>query len=391
MKILITTDWYSPAVNGVVTSVLNLRRELELRGHEVRVLTLSQDLHSSVQDGVTRIGSVAAGLVYPGVRLRTALAGRWVRELVEWGPDVVHSQCEFSTFFLARRIAEELNVPLIHTYHTVYEDYTHYFSPSVRLGRRAVAALSRWVAARTDCMIAPTGKVRTLLQGYGVRTPVFVVPSGIDLRRFQRPPVPGCRASLLAALDIPRENLVLVSVGRLAAEKNLDELLRFRAAMGDQAVTLLLVGDGPYRAQLEREAADLGLPAPQVVFAGMVPPQQVAEWYQLGDLFVSASSSETQGLTYVEALAAGVPALCRADPCLSGVIRDGENGWQFRDFSDFMSKLEAFRAHPELRRALSEQAAASARDYSAEEFARRVEGIYLAQITRRSGWKEISA
>lgn len=391
MKILITTDWYSPAVNGVVTSVLNLRRELELRGHEVRVLTLSQDLHSSVQDGVTRIGSVAAGLVYPGVRLRTALAGRWVRELVEWGPDVVHSQCEFSTFFLARRIAEELNVPLIHTYHTVYEDYTHYFSPSVRLGRRAVAALSRWVAARTDCMIAPTGKVRTLLQGYGVRTPVFVVPSGIDLRRFQRPPVPGCRASLLAALDIPRENLVLVSVGRLAAEKNLDELLRFRAAMGDQAVTLLLVGDGPYRAQLEREAADLGLRAPQVVFAGMVPPQQVAEWYQLGDLFVSASSSETQGLTYVEALAAGVPALCRADTCLNGVIRDGENGWQFRDFSDFMSKLETFRAHPELRRALSEQAAASARDYSAEEFACRVEAIYLAQIARRSGREEVSA
>lgn len=391
MKILITTDWYSPAVNGVVTSVLNLRRELELRGHEVRVLTLSQDLHSSVQDGVTRIGSVAAGLVYPGVRLRTALAGRWVRELVEWGPDVVHSQCEFSTFFLARRIAEELNVPLIHTYHTVYEDYTHYFSPSVRLGRRAVAALSRWVAARTDCMIAPTGKVRTLLQGYGVRTPVFVVPSGIDLRRFQRLPVPGCRASLLAALDIPRENLVLVSVGRLAAEKNLDELLRFRAAMGDQAVTLLLVGDGPYRAQLEREAADLGLRAPQVVFAGMVPPQQVAEWYQLGDLFVSASSSETQGLTYVEALAAGVPALCRADPCLNGVIRDGENGWQFRDFSDFMSKLETFRAHPELRRALSEQAAASARDYSAEEFAHRVEAIYLAQIARRSGREEVSA
>lgn len=391
MKILITTDWYSPAVNGVVTSVLNLRRELELRGHEVRVLTLSQDLHSSVKDGVTRIGSVAAGLVYPGVRLRTALAGRWVRELVEWGPDVVHSQCEFSTFFLARRIAEELNVPLIHTYHTVYEDYTHYFSPSVRLGRRAVAALSRWVAARTDCMIAPTGKVRALLQGYGVRTPVFVVPSGIDLRRFQRPPVPGCRASLLAALDIPPENLVLVSVGRLAAEKNLDELLRFRAAMGDQAVTLLLVGDGPYRSQLEREAAELGLRAPQVVFAGMVPSQQVAEWYQLGDLFVSASSSETQGLTYVEALAAGVPALCRADPCLDGVIRDGENGWQFRDFSDFMKKLDAFCAHPEQRQTLSEQAALSAKDYSAEEFARRVEAIYLAQIARRRGQEEVSA
>ena len=138
MKILITSDWYSPAVNGVVTSVKNLRRELERRGHEVRVLTLSQTTHSREEDGVTYLGSVAAGLIYPGARLRTALAVKWVRDLVEWGPDVVHSQCEFSTFFLARRIAEELDVPLVHTYHTVYEDYTHYFSPSVRLGRRAV-------------------------------------------------------------------------------------------------------------------------------------------------------------------------------------------------------------------------------------------------------------
>ena len=106
MKILITSDWYIPAVNGVVTSVKNLRRELELRGHEVRVLTLSQNRRSYERDGVTYLGSVAAGLVYPGARLRTALAGRWVRKIVEWGPDVVPSQCEFSTFFLARRIAE---------------------------------------------------------------------------------------------------------------------------------------------------------------------------------------------------------------------------------------------------------------------------------------------
>ena len=168
MKILITTDWYTPAVNGVVTSVKNLQRELERRGHEVRILTLSQSLHSWSRDGVTAIGSVNAGRIYPGARLRTAMAGRWVRELMDWRPDVIHSQCEFSTFFLARRIAEELDVPLVHTYHTVYEDYTHYFSPSVRWGRCAVAAFSRWVAAQVDGMIAPTGKVRGLLQGYGV-------------------------------------------------------------------------------------------------------------------------------------------------------------------------------------------------------------------------------
>ena len=171
MKILITTDWYTPAVNGVVTSVKNLQRELERRGHEVRILTLSQSLHSWSRDGVTAIGSVNAGRIYPGARLRTAMAGRWVRELMDWRPDVIHSQCEFSTFFLARRIAEELDVPLVHTYHTVYEDYTHYFSPSVRWGRCAVAAFSRWVAAQVDGMIAPTGKVRGLLQGYGRSLP----------------------------------------------------------------------------------------------------------------------------------------------------------------------------------------------------------------------------
>lgn len=387
MKILITSDWYSPAVNGVVTSVKNLRRELERRGHEVRVLTLSQTTRSWEKDGVTYLGSVAAGLVYPGARLRTALAGKWVRELVAWRPDVVHSQCEFSTFFLARRIAEELDVPLVHTYHTVYEDYTHYFSPSVRFGKKAVAVFSRWVAGQTDCLIAPTGKVRLLLKSYGVDKPVFVVPSGIDLRRFGGEPDPWRMAVLRASLDIPQDRLVLVSVGRLAGEKNIDELLRIRAAMGNSAVTLLLVGDGPDRARLEGLAASLGLAAPDVVFAGQVAPEQVADWYQLGDLFVSASTSETQGLTYVEALAAGVPALCRLDTCLVNVIRDGENGWQYRDEADFQRKLDCFLAQPHRRKQLSQNARQTAEGFSAEHFAESVEAVYREQIARRAGQK----
>ena len=382
MKILITSDWYLPAVNGVVTSVKNLRRELEARGHEVRVLTLSQNRHSCRKDGVTCLGSVAAGLIYPGARLRTALAGKWVREIVEWGPDVVHSQCEFSTFFLARRIAEELDIPLVHTYHTVYEDYTHYFSPNVRFGKKAAAVFTRWAASHTDCLIAPTGKVRMLLQGYGVEKPIFVVPSGIDLRRFRDEPDPLRGAVLRASLDIPRERTVLVFVGRLAEEKRVDELLRFRANMGPGGVTLLLVGDGPDRKRLEGVAQSLGLAAPDVVFAGMVPAEQVADWYQLGDLFVSASTSETQGLTYAEALAAGVPVLCRADPCLLGVVRDGENGWQYHDEADFRARLEDFLAHPQNREALRRAARETGEEYSAQRFAQRVEAIYLEQVER---------
>ena len=381
MKILMTSDWYSPAVNGVVTSVKNLKKELERRGHEVRVLTLSQTRRSWEQDGVTYLGSVAAGLIYPGARLRTALAGTWVRERVAWGPDVVHSQCEFSTFFLARRIAQELGIPLVHTYHTVYEDYTHYFSPSVHFGKKAAAVFTRWAASHTDCLIAPTGKVRMLLQSYGVEKPVFVVPSGIDLRPFQSEADPLRSAVLRSSLDIPKDRTVLVCVGRLAEEKNIEELLRFRANLGPGRYTLLLVGDGR---ELEETAAGLGLTAPDAIFAGMVPADQVADWYRLGDLFVSASTSETQGLTYAEALAAGVPVLCRADPCLAGVVREGENGWQYRDEADFRKKLDAFLAAPHHRDRLSRQARQSAEEFSAQLFGERAEAIYEDQIERRA-------
>ena len=123
MKILITSDWYAPAVNGVVTSILNLRRELTARGHEVRVLTLAEGMHSFEKDGVYYLGSLDAGLIYPGARLRSLAAGQAVEQFIRWKPDLVHSQCEFSTFSLAKRIARAVNAPLIHTYHTVYEDY----------------------------------------------------------------------------------------------------------------------------------------------------------------------------------------------------------------------------------------------------------------------------
>ena len=383
MKILITSDWNDLAVNGVATSVKNLRRELERRGHEVRVLTLSQSRRSWQDNGVTYLGSLPVGRIYPGARLRTALSGRWVREIIAWGPDIVHSQCELSTFPLARRLAEELEIPLVHTYHTVYEDYTHYFSPSVRLGKKAVAALSRRVADMTDAMIVPTDKVRRLLLGYGVRAPIHVVPSGIDLSRFHGEVAAEQLRKQREQLGIPAHRRVLVYVGRLAEEKNVEELLRFRAgAKNMEDLTLLIVGGGPWKPHLEKTARELGLTAPDVVFAGMVSPETVPAWYRMGDLFVSASTSETQGLTYAEALATGTPALCRADECLEGVIVNGCNGWQYRTEEEFFRLVEEFYAHPERRAAMEAAARESAEEFSAQRFGARVEAIYLDRIAR---------
>ena len=381
MKILITTDWYSPAVNGVVTSVLNLRRELTARGHEVRVLTLSRSPRSFVQDGVYFLGSVPAGLVYPGARLRTAPAKRFARELVAWRPDVVHSQCEFSTFPLARGIARALDIPLIHAYHTVYENYTHYFSPSVRWGRWAAAFFTRWVAVRTDCLIAPTEKTESLLRGYRVDCPIRVAPTGIDLRRFRTPEAAEDRLSLRRELGIPDGNTVVLFVGRLAEEKNPGELLNYLTAFRGRPVTLLFVGDGPCREALESRVRELGL-SEQVCFTGMVSPERIPAYYRLGDLFVSASTSETQGLTYLEALASGLPALCRADDCLTGVVTDGENGWQYHTEAEFYDRLERFLADPALRAAMGTAARDTAGSFGADAFAATVESIYREILAR---------
>ncbi|MGE4277850.1 MAG: glycosyltransferase family 4 protein [Lawsonibacter sp.] len=377
MKILITTDWYAPIINGVVTSVLNLRRELLLRGHDVRVLTLSQTTLSFESDGVTYIGSVGAGKIYPGARIKTAFFSSFVQDLIDWQPDVIHSQCEFSTFFIARKIAKKLDIPMIHTYHTVYEDYTHYFSPSKKWGRFMVASLSRWVIGPTACVIAPTEKVRAILNGYGIDRDIHVIPTGIDLSRFTQAPAPERRRAIKKQLGIPEENRVLLYVGRLAKEKNLEELLRYHAKRNMQFLTFLIVGDGPHRDALEQMVSELGI-RDSVRFAGMIPPEEIGEYYHIGDLFVSASVSETQGLTYIEALASGLPTLCRRDECLDGVVLSGYNGWQYENERDYLEKLDSFFTRAEMRKTMRKNAAAFARKrFSSTVFAEKAERVYL--------------
>lgn len=376
MKVLLTTDWYTPAVNGVVTSVLALRRQLQRQGHEVRVLTLAAGLHSHQGDGVWALGSVNAGLIYPGARLRTPDAAAALQALIAWGPDVVHSQCEFSTFALARRIARATGAPLVHTYHTVYEDYTHYFSPSRRWGRALVRGFTRHIAARCDTIVAPTAKVARLLEGYGVACPVCTLPTGIDTARFAAAD-PARAAALRARLGLPADRPVLLFLGRLAREKNLDELLDLmgRLTADGTPATLLVVGDGPDRPRVQALAA--GLP---VVFAGMADPADVPLYYAAADLFLSASTSETQGLTYLEALAAGLPAVCRADPCLDGVVENGRNGWQYRTPAELEAAVRALLADPAARRAMGQRAAAGAGTFSEEAFGRGAEALYRRLI-----------
>ena len=373
MKILITTDWYAPVINGVVTSVLLLQRELEERGHEVRVVTLSNSLHTYKADGVYYMGSVSANRIYPGARLRVNRNRSLLQELLAWHPDVIHSQCEFSSFRVAYAISSRLGVPIVHTYHTVYEDYTHYFSPSVRVGRYVVSAFSRWICSRAACIVAPSRKVEKLLREYGVACRIEVIPTGVDLSAYRAEPAPGRLEALRRQWDIPRDHTVLLYLGRMAKEKNLEQLVDQVADTRRRDVTLLLVGDGPDREAILDYARERRVP---VIFTGMVPHAEAPDYYRLGDIFITASTSETQGLTYFEALAAGVPVLCRRDACVEGVVENGFNGWQYETGEDFARYLTDFCGDGELRRRMSRAAWESSERFSAEAFGAAAEALY---------------
>lgn len=387
LRVLITTDWWEPVVNGVVASVQTLRRGLIALGLDVRVLTLSQGIRPHHEPGVYRIGSVSAAMLYDRARIGMPSSRRVLRDILQWRPDVVHSQAEFSTYVWARRIARTLSVPLVHTYHTIYEDYTHYYSPSRTMGRKFVESFSRRVLAVTDAVIVPTAKVADLLTGYGVHRPLHVVPTGLDLSRFRPAQDEQERADILALraeLGITEGQKVLISISRLAKEKNLDEVLEMVAAADRSDTVLVMVGDGPYRPELEAHARALGI-ADQVRFTGVVDPAEVQRWYRVGDVFVSASLSETQGLTFIEAMAVGLPLLARRDPSLTNVILDGRTGWQYEDAAQFSTHLSALLDDP-LRR---EQMSVAALEHSHatfgdQEFARSVLAVYEQVHAQRS-------
>ena len=183
MKILITSDLFDSTINGVVTSVKNLEKELTGKGHEVRILTVS-DRHDSYRKGNVYYMKSVPAKIYPDIRIPVSRCTDYVEELIAWNPDVVHSQCEFFSYGYAKKIAKASNAVLIHTYHTLYEQYTEYVPVGKNLSR---AALSKWIKLRlrgVNTIIAPTKKVERTLLEYEMENEIRVIPSGIQIDRW---------------------------------------------------------------------------------------------------------------------------------------------------------------------------------------------------------------
>ena len=355
MKILLAVDKYSPAVNGVITSVVTLKKALELQGHEVKVLTLSESASTWEEDNVTYIGSFDVGKIYPDARLRHPTLRRYIQSLANWRPGIIHTNTEFSTFHLAREIARLAMVPMVHTYHTDYEDYVHYVYLSKRIGKHFVKWYIRYVTSCMVALIAPTEKTKKQLISYGIKKLIKVIPTGLDLDKYNQviseEELDNIRTKYGIKKDIPS----LIFVGRLGKEKNIPQVIDYLAKNKDIPFQFIITGDGPAKDELVKIVKDKGLEE-RTIFTGMVPQSDIQKYYRLASLFISASQSETQGLTYIEALCAAVPILCRKDPCLNGVVEEGVNGWCFEDEEQFSTHLRSFLASASIRDKMSKDA-----------------------------------
>ena len=384
LKILITTDLFTTETNGVVTSVRNLFDQLTQMGHDVKILTISDSIHSHRDGAVYYIRSVPLKVVYPDLRMPTSYhRNKLIQEIIDWKPDIVHSQCEFFSFQFAARISRITGAPIVHTYHTLYEQYlTSYVIPSKRLGDYLAKVLSRQRLKRVSTLVAPTRKVENTLQGYGIQAPINVVPSGISLEQHHQRLSQEERLQRRRELGIRDDDQVLSNLGRLGGEKNLGELIGLfaEARQTEPGLKFLIVGDGPARPALEQQAKELGV-AEDVIFTGMVEPCQVQNYYQLGDVFVSASTSETQGLTYIEAAANGLPLLCRQDDCLDDVLEEGRNGYEYTNAEEFLHAIDAVIHDEKWRTDAARRSEEIAAAYDKKAFGEAMETIYESVLS----------
>ena len=347
MNIGIFTDTYFPQVSGVATSIRTLKDDLERKGHHVYIFTTTDPGvdKEEVEPNIFRFGSV------PFISFtdrRVAVRGLFhaLEVAKELDLDLVHTQTEFSMGWIGKFVAKNLKIPCVHTYHTMYEDYLHYVLNGHLLKPYHVKQFVRTFVSHMDGVVAPSQRVTETLRRYGVKIPIRVIPTGIDLKMYDRPE-PERVVQLRSELGYTLETPVMMTLSRLASEKRIDQVLSVFPALVEAVPGLqfMIVGDGPEREELEALARSLGV-EDDVKFVGEVKHDQISPYYQLANLFVSSSDTETQGLTYIEAMAAGLKCTVRSGEYTDHIFDDPDIGTTFRDLNEMQAQVINYLQHP---------------------------------------------
>ena len=390
MRIAIFTDAYPPFVNGVSTSCFNLVNSLVAKGHDVLVVA-----PRSTDGKLEQIGNV---LYVPGIYLKklygyrftNIFANKPISIIKKFKPDVIHNQTDFTIGVLARRCAKKLRLPIVYTYHTSLEDYTYYVTHGImdRFAKRIVRSYSKGLANRMTEFITPSEKTKEYMRLVGSDVYINVIPTGIDFSIFKSDKIDYQKTQeFKKAHHIGPQTKVFLLLGRLAREKSMDVSLRGIASYHNKHpevdIKVLIVGEGPAHEELQLLAVDLGI-SQLVDFIGVVTGLEVPFYYNLCDIYTSASITETQGLTFMEAMASGKIVLARFDSNLTGTIINGKTGFFFTDDGSFVSQVEKiFEMSKEQKDAIIKEAYRMVDTYSIDKFYENIVRVYKRAIRKR--------
>ncbi len=390
MRIGIFSDTYTPYINGVTTSVVMLKQALEKKGHTVYIVTVNnENLHFKYKEDekIIRIPGVPIGIY--DYRLTGIYPLKAINKIKKWNLDVIHSQTEFGVGTFARIIAKQFNIPLVHTYHTMYEDYIHYITKGYfnRSSKKLVEYFTLFYCDKTISeLVVPTKKTYELFKKkYKVDRNIYIVPTGIDVEKFYIENNKKININKeRKKIGIIEDDFVILFVGRIGKEKNLDLLLSSMKSLINisNKIKLLVIGDGPdldnYKDYAIKNKIDNN-----VIFTGKVPWEKITTYYMMADVFATASQTETQGLTVIEAMAASLPVVCINDESFVGTVIDDLNGIIFNNRREYKKAIVSLYKDRELLKRLSNQARIAAESHSSKYFAEQILDVYKIAIKNK--------
>ena len=380
MRILMVSDVYFPRVNGVSTSIETFRRTLDGLGVEVR-LVVPRYGDEPEEAGVIRV----AGRPVPGDP-EDRLVG-WPamhRAVLEAAGDcdLIHVQTPFVAHYAGLKAARTLGLPVVATYHTLFEEYLQHYARLIPAGwlRGQARAFSRRQCNALDAVVVPSTAMRARLESYGVTKPLHVLPTGIPTARFAR----GDGAAFRARHGIPPGQPVALFVGRVAHEKNIGFLLEAMVHTRRQCpdALLLVAGERPAKVDLQARVDPLGL-ADAVRFIGYLDRRDaLPDCYAAADVFAFASRTETQGLVLLEAMAAGLPVVALSEMGTTDILDAGRGAISPPAIPQvFGEALAQVLNHPSAWQHLGDDAAQYAREWSDIAMASRMAELYRRMAT----------
>jgi len=357
MKILFISDVYFPRINGVSTSIRTFVEQMQNLGHVVHLVAPDYAAATEDEAWIKRIPARSIYFDHEDRLIKWSAAMKKLPELRRENYDIVHVHTPFVAHYFGLKLARELKVPCIETYHTFFEEYLHCYLPVIPkpIARSLARVVSRRQCNAVDAIAAPSKPMLNVLRAYGVDVAAEVIPTGLQDHSFKESDGEAFRIKY----DIPLERPMLLYVGRVAFEKNISFLLEMTKVLKATQPDVLLVvtGQGPAEVSLHKLARELDIEY-NVKFIGYLDRStELNACYQAADVFVFASKSETQGLVILEAMAQGTPVVAIAELGTASILVEGQGALIAPDNTDvFAQKVNHLLMYPEERFELGRKA-----------------------------------